>query len=144
MNPTPDMIAEAARLLAAWQGTGVYYQGQFTADALPYWQRQHPARDLCLTLAPDGCTWVQSGPDFASHAQQMAELVAQLKRLPRGAWAMVRRTFTEPGEPRQVFDLLIHDGRGYVHTGGPAYHGVRDRLPGFDDAMRGVIGVEVY
>lgn len=143
---TPDMIDEAARLEAAWPAdAGTYYQNRFEADALPHWCAMHPVLNHCLT-AGDGREWVPLPDGFEARALILARLTDALKLLGRGAWAMARRTWhvdTYDGRRNGVsWDLLIHDGRGYVYKAQTSH--ITDRDPGFSDALAHLVGQEVY
>lgn len=139
---TPDMIDEAARLEAAWPKDGSNYtQDRFEADALPHWCEHHPVLNHCIT-AGDGGNWLPLPDAFADRAVLLARLTDALKLLGRGAWAMARREWAHDGQAGVLWDMLIHDGRGYVYRVQTSH--IRDRDPVFSDALSHLVGQEVF
>lgn len=123
----PALRAAVATALSA----GVFYQDDLKAACQPVWDAAYPAPENRL---PD--VVLPANDDFLKWRARREEASREVASGPRGTWRVISKRLAS-GETR--FETLIADGTGKVHE-----RGVGDSTPSFNQAVAGMIAMEVY
>lgn len=120
---------------------GLFYEDAVKAFCRDDWMRAFPVTPQCITLGPDGVTFVEGVEgNFATQKAQFEALKERLRSEPRGAWAMVRRPWRDD-PTRFSWSVALSTGGGHVQC--PDLSGIAGQ-PTPDEFIAREIGYEVY
>jgi len=123
----PALRTAVATALSA----GVFYQDDLKAACRPVWDGAYPAPENRL---PD--VVLPASEDFLTWRARREDASREVASGPRGTRRVITKRMAS-GETR--FETLIADGTGKVHE-----RGVGDVTPSFEQAVAGMITMEVY
>ena len=140
-----DFSATALAIVGAAINEGLFYVDDVKAYCSPRWQAEYPLTDVCLTASGD-TTYVMAPERHEDRRAQMDNINAKLAAAPRGTWALVRQDWKSgDGHAGTSWSLRISVGNGEVHGAqpNPIWQNEK-RIAGFNDAVKCLIGTEIY